>query len=40
LPATTRQAWIEADGLRVTTPGGERRTWHGYIQVDVNRFAA
>ena len=28
------------DGLRVTTPGGERRTWHGYIQVDVNRFAA
>jgi hypothetical protein len=28
------------DGLRVTTPGGERRTWHGYIQVDANPFAA
>jgi hypothetical protein len=28
------------DGLRVTTPGGERRIWHGYIQVDANRFAA
>jgi hypothetical protein len=28
------------DGLRVTMPGVERRTWHGYIQVDVNRFAA
>ena len=27
------------DGLRVTTPGGERRIWHGYIQVDANRFA-
>jgi hypothetical protein len=27
------------DGLRVTKPGGERQTWHGYIQVDANRFA-
>jgi hypothetical protein len=28
------------DGLRVTTPDGERRTWHGYIQADASRFAA
>jgi len=28
------------DGLRVTTPDGERRSWHGYIQVAANRFAA
>jgi hypothetical protein len=28
------------DGLRVTMPRGERSTWLGYIQVDVNRFAA
>jgi hypothetical protein len=28
------------DGLRVTTLGGERRTWHGYIQIDANPFAA
>ena len=28
------------DGLRATVPGGERRIWHGYIQVDANRFAA
>ncbi len=27
------------DGLRVTMPGGQRLTWQGYIQVDVNRFA-
>jgi hypothetical protein len=28
------------DGLRVTLQGGERSTWQGHIQVDVNRFAA
>ena len=28
-----------SDGLRVTMPRGERHTWHGYIQVDANRFA-
>ena len=28
------------DGLRVMMPRGERRTWQGRIQVDVNPFAA
>ena len=27
------------DGLRVTMPDGERRTWHGRLQLDANRFA-
>ncbi len=28
-----------SDGLRVTMPSGERRTWQGHIQVDANRLA-
>jgi hypothetical protein len=29
-----------SDALRVTKPRGERSTWHGFIQVDPDRFAA
>ncbi len=37
--ATGLDAGYYTDGLRVTLRGGERLTWQGHIQVDVNRFA-